>query len=201
MKLFATAAALLAFAAVPATASTVLFSDFDAVTSPDFATQGYTIIPAADGWTSTTNGIELQHNGVAGTPFSGPNLVELDTFVNSSMFVNLGAGHYTVSYYYSPRPGVGADSNGIGLSIGTTALDSITGTGAGNTVWQLRSVTFTTTGGPLTFSAFGNSEGVGGYLDSITISAVPEASTWAMLIAGFGMVGFAARRRGRAVAA
>lgn len=28
---------------------------------------------------------------------------------------------------------------------------------------------------------------------------VPEASTWAMMIAGFGLVGFAARRRGRAL--
>jgi hypothetical protein len=33
-----------------------------------------------------------------------------------------------------------------------------------------------------------------------TFAAVPEAETWAMLIAGFGMVGFAARRR-RTVAA
>lgn len=29
-----------------------------------------------------------------------------------------------------------------------------------------------------------------------TISAVPEPTTWAMMLAGFGMIGFAARRRG-----
>jgi hypothetical protein len=34
-----------------------------------------------------------------------------------------------------------------------------------------------------------------------TFAAVPEAGTWTMLIAGFGMVGFAARRRKTAVAA
>jgi hypothetical protein len=33
-----------------------------------------------------------------------------------------------------------------------------------------------------------------------TFAAVPEAETWALLLAGFGMVGFAARRR-RALAA
>ena len=38
-------------------------------------------------------------------------------------------------------------------------------------------------------------------LDGVSLSAVPEASTWAMLIAGFGLVGAAARRRNRAVAA
>lgn len=32
-------------------------------------------------------------------------------------------------------------------------------------------------------------------LDNVRISAVPEASTWAMLIAGFGLVGVASRRR------
>ena len=35
----------------------------------------------------------------------------------------------------------------------------------------------------------------GPVIDNVSISAVPEASTWAMLITGFGMVGFASRRR------
>ena len=34
-----------------------------------------------------------------------------------------------------------------------------------------------------------------------TFNAVPEPSSWVMLIAGFGMVGFAARRRSAAIAA
>ncbi len=31
--------------------------------------------------------------------------------------------------------------------------------------------------------------------DDVAVSGVPEASTWSMLIAGFGLVGFSARRR------
>lgn len=65
----------------------------------------------------------------------------------------------------------------------------------------VRTVDFITTGGALTFSALGTSDGVGGYLDNITIAAVPEASIWAMLVVGFGLVGFAARRRQGAVVA
>ena len=43
--------------------------------------------------------------------------------------------------------------------------------------------------------------GGGGFeLDNLTIGSVPEPGTWAMLITGFGMVGFAARRRRTAVA-
>jgi len=32
-------------------------------------------------------------------------------------------------------------------------------------------------------------------IDGVVFALIPEASTWAMLIAGFGLVGFAARRR------
>lgn len=195
------AVAATAAAVSPASAAVILFSNFDAITSSDFATQGYTIIPTADGWTSNTNGIEIQHNGIGGAPNSSPNLVELDTTANSSMFYALGAGRYSVSYYYSPRPNVGADSNGIALSIGATQLDSITVAGGGSTNFGLRTVNFTTTGGNLTFSAFGTSDGVGGYLDDITVSAIPEPATWGLMIAGFGLVGYAARRRRAAVAA
>lgn len=36
---------------------------------------------------------------------------------------------------------------------------------------------------------------------AVTTSAVPEPSTWALLLAGFGLIGFSARRRRAAVAA
>lgn len=38
-------------------------------------------------------------------------------------------------------------------------------------------------------------------LDGVSLTAVPEPQTWAMLLAGFGMVGLATRRRRSAVAA
>jgi hypothetical protein len=45
------------------------------------------------------------------------------------------------------------------------------------------------------------STGVAFEFDDIATTAVPEPATWAMLIAGFGLVGFAARRRRATVAA
>ncbi|MBC7520193.1 MAG: PEP-CTERM sorting domain-containing protein [Sandarakinorhabdus sp.] len=188
--------------AAGANAAVILSSNFDGTNvngnnpNPDY----HIYSPSVEGWTSNTNGIELQSNNVAGKAFSGANLVELDTTVNSSMFVTLTPGRYNVSYYYSPRPGVAADSNGITLSLGETLLDSITGQGAGGTVWQRRTVAFNG-GGNLTFAAIGSSDGVGGYIDSVKISTVPEASTWVMLVAGFGLVGVSMRRRKAAVAA
>lgn len=43
--------------------------------------------------------------------------------------------------------------------------------------------------------------GYGVVIDNVSVVAVPEASTWAMLIVGFGLVGAAARRRNHAVSA
>lgn len=197
MKTLAIAAAAL-FAASSANAAVILFSDFDDIVVP--GSPSFIVIPTADGWTGAPD-IEIQGGGVGGAPFSAPNLVELDTFNNSSMFLTLGAGTYSVSYYYSPRPGQVAATNGITLSIGSTLLDSIALDGDNATSFALRTVNFTTTGGDLTFAAVGTSDGLGGYLDDITVTSVPEASTWALMIAGFGMVGFAARSRRTAVAA
>lgn len=46
-----------------------------------------------------------------------------------------------------------------------------------------------------------SADSIGPILDNVLVTQVPEPATWAMLITGFGMVGFAARRRRIAVAA
>lgn len=196
-----TAAALATLTtAAPAQATVILFSNFDAVVNPAPTNRTTRTLSFADGWTATSPlGIELQFNNAAGLPFSGIALVELDTTGNSGMFLNLARGHYDVSYHYSPRPGRAASTNGITLLDGTRQLDFVTGTGSSSTVWQKRSVQFFTLGGPLSFNAAGTSDRVGGYLDDITVStiAVPEPASWAMLIAGFGLIGAASRRQRR----
>jgi hypothetical protein len=55
----------------------------------------------------------------------------------------------------------------------------------------------------LSFLAVGTPDGLPPFslLDGVSVAAVPEASTWAMLIAGFGLVGAAARRRRMSTAA
>jgi hypothetical protein len=48
---------------------------------------------------------------------------------------------------------------------------------------------------------FGGDLGQGYRLDALTVNIVPEQQTWALLIAGFGMVGLSVPRRNAAAAA
>ncbi|MBA2402921.1 MAG: PEP-CTERM sorting domain-containing protein, partial [Bradyrhizobium sp.] len=62
--------------------------------------------------------------------------------------------------------------------------------------YEFHSFVFTTTGGSETLSFISNNAGAfGGVVGGVTISAVPEPSTWAMMILGFAGVGFMAYRR------
>jgi hypothetical protein len=188
--------------AAPASAAVVSFANFDDLgggPGPSFFD-----VAVADGWTAGIGTIEIQHDDIAGNALSQPNLVELDANSNSTMFMNLAAGSYSVDYFYSPRPGIDASSNGITLSIGSTTLDSVALSGVGNpdTVWGERTVSFRTGGGALTFAATGTSDSLGGYLDNITVSTagVPEPAAWSLMIAGFGLSGGLLRRRRRPLA-
>ncbi|HEX5377910.1 MAG TPA: PEPxxWA-CTERM sorting domain-containing protein [Phenylobacterium sp.] len=197
MKTLAIASAAVALAtlgASAASAAVVFNSTFEgaAVNSGHYIT-----VNSIDGWTSSTYGIEVQ-NHIAGSPAAtgGNKFVELDTNRNSSMSRNIGAGTFDLSFLYSPRPGVASNSNGIEVWIGQTLLGSYSGVGGGDTNWSTKNIHFATAGGPLTFVATGRSDSLGGYLDNIKlVSGVPEPSTWAMMITGFGLMGVTLRRR------
>jgi len=195
-----TAASL--FGAGAASGATVLFSDFEEAAVP---TGGFAFFDAADGWTKTTGttGIEIQDHA-AGAPAAtgGQQFVELDSDSNSSMFYTFAAGGtYTVDFLYSPRPGIGPDSNTISLYLNGVLLTppgSLTGGPLDATDWNAYgSNAFTAAAGDtLLFAAEGTSDSLGGYLDNIQIStAIPEPATWAMMLFGFGGLGALLRRR------
>ncbi|WP_235532780.1 PEPxxWA-CTERM sorting domain-containing protein [Sphingomonas sp. Leaf412] len=187
-------------AANPSLAATQIFySDFESVSGgPGPGT--FTTVAAADGWTGSPN-IELQNN-VAGAPAAtgGAVFVELDTSGNSMMSRTIvAAGTYDLSFLYSARPNVAAGSNGISVLLNGVLLTppgNLDLGGGSTTAWAQYSARFTATAGStLTFAATGASDSLGGYVDNIGLSAVPEPSTWALMILGFGAMGGAMRRR------
>jgi hypothetical protein len=155
------------------------------------------------GWTGGPNKIELRSN-VAGTAQDGKNFVELDTNRNSSMFQDIfGTGLVNLSFFYSARPGVVAGSNGLAVQFGSFA-DSVLETVAGGPVhnwmqYTLNNFQLNASGTTrLSFSALGVSDQLGGSLDNVSVTAVspvPEVETYAMLLAGLGLIGVASRRR------
>lgn len=150
------------------------------------------------GWSGTPN-IEVRDH-VAGDAQDGSNYVELDTNSNSGMSqVITGNGWYNLSFWFSPRERVAAGSNGIGFNFGQLSgqvLTSVAGAPSGN-VWQQYSGLVNLNGPTaLTFFATGQSDSVGGSLDNVSVTAaVPEPESYAMMLAGLGLMGAIVRRR------
>ncbi|MBK9348103.1 MAG: FxDxF family PEP-CTERM protein [Burkholderiales bacterium] len=187
-------AAALALAAMGAQAELVVNGSFEADAQANGTWSTHSNLT---GWTGMTN-IELRNN-VAGQAQDGVNFVELDTTRNMSMKQTItGNGLYQLSFWYSAREGRAAGDNGLDFSFGSlsgSVLQTTAGAASGH-VWQHYTGLVTLTGATdLVFSAVGASTSYGGSLDNVSVTAVPEPETYAMLLAGLGVMGAVARRR------
>lgn len=158
----------------------------------------WTTVGSTTGWTAT-NGIEVR-NDVAGQAFAGNNFAELDTNGNSSISQTLSTvagAAYQLSFWVQDRGGDAAATDGISYTV--NGVGGVPVAGGANAAWTEYSYAFVATGAStvLTFNAAGNSDGYGSSLDNISVSAVPEANSLAMLAAGLGLLGLARRRARR----
>ena len=194
----ATAAALIMAAPLASQASILVNGSFE---QPGIGS-GWTILSGLPGWQASAAGVEVRRNTV-GTAQDGFIFVELDTTANSAIWQNVStqSGHdYALSGYYSPRIGVALPSNDIDVFWNGTRLTTLSGSGAGlgNHAWRQFSFTVRGNGADqLRFAAAGTSDSLGGSLDNITLNAVPEPGSLALVLAALGAVGFAARRQQR----
>jgi hypothetical protein len=146
----------------PARANLIANGSFE---SPDIPTGTFQIVTNIPGWsTSFGPGIEIQDH-VAGSPFIGAQHIELDSSGNSGMsqIVSTVPGQiYHLSFAYSPRPGVSADSNVIQVFFNGIQLDvlALNGVGLQDTSWQVfgYNVVPSVTSSTLEFRAAGASE-------------------------------------------
>jgi hypothetical protein len=162
---------------------------------------------AVSGWTAGPHGIELRTN-VDGFAQDGLNFVELDTTQNSWMEQTVTistAGSYLLSFWYNSRPGVVAPTDMLGWSFGEGASGVVKPSDPANPTgtWRQFSQTFAFSGPQqvdLRFHATGSSNSFGGSLDSVSVTAVPEPESYAMMLAGLGLMGAIARRRNKSQA-
>lgn len=206
-------AASFATALSPACADILINGGFEADVVPGqfgnytVAGQGIT------GWQVVTDNVDLV-NGPANNfaAFSGNQFLDLVGFgatgaIQQSFNTSIGQS-YTLTFAYSDNPTgpVPAADVLIGDGTNTTASWSISHDGASTASpnWTLFSETFVATAA-VTYLRFNETSGGGNggiFLDdiAINIAAVPEPSTWAMMLLGFAGVGAMAYRRRRTAA-
>ena len=171
------------------------------------ANNTWNVFNSLPGWTTVSGaGIEVRRN-VAGVAQDGVQFVELDSHnanPNSTMqqvLSTVSGQRYSLSFWYSPRPDTATrptDTNNMSVFWnGTTLLPTLSGTNnTGSHIWQQYTYAVTGTGTDiLRFGAFGTQDTYGGSLDNVSVTAVPEPGSLAMLLAGLGLMGGIARRR------
>jgi hypothetical protein len=141
-----------------------------------------------------------------GTYWNGPpvggNSVDLNGDMQGGITqtFTIAAGSYVLGFYLSGNPDGAPNTKTVDVSVGpsdpmyqfTTALD-----GNHSLTYTFETLDFSTTGGPVTLSFLSQDAGpYGAVVGGVTISeAIPESSTWAMMIFGFFGLGFLAYRR------
>ena len=123
----------------------------------------------------------------------------------SQLFDTVVGGFYTVNYWLSGNPQGGDIPKEITIraiidnaNVYSNTFYAIQGGGTANMNYLPGSFTFTATGTQtlLSFQS-GSTEGAyGAVLDAVEVIApVPEPATWAMMLLGFGAIGFGLRKR------
>jgi len=147
--------------------------------------------------------------GYWAAPTLGGGSVDLDGLAPGGItqsITNLAAGSYALSFYLSGNPDGGPSTKTVEVTIGGVVVPfSYTVTGANsrtNMNYELNTVNFTLnspTTIPLSFRSLdGEGSPYGGVIGDVSISqisAIPEPTTWAMMIIGFCGLGMMAYRR------
>jgi choice-of-anchor C domain-containing protein len=205
--IFATAAAALLLSGA-AQAVTIANGSFE---SGSFTGAGFDTLSAGDSsitdW--TVGGAGIDWIGNYWQPSDGARSIDLSAIsagsLSQAITTEIGQ-RYAVTFDLAGNPDGGpflklVDVTVNGGQSGTFAFTTgATSRAAMGWVGKTYRFTATSTSSVLAFTSQINTPS-GPALDNVSISAIPEAATWAMLIAGFGMVGVASRRRRSVVAA
>ena len=153
--------------------------------------------PASSGWTVSDGTVDLIGAGGADLIPGNGSYVDLDgSTSNSGLFSNtvnlVGGTTYTLSFDLGGSHRGTAET--VNVNFGSTAASY---TLSSSDPFSTLSLNFT----PGSNGSYGISylnvggDNVGALLDNVSVSAVPEPETYAMLLAGLGLMGFIARRR------
>jgi hypothetical protein len=197
------AAVVLAAAMAPVGAQTISNGGFELPTigGSDYFTN---LATSFAGWTLNSGDVDVVRSfgGQGWAANSGFQSLDLSGYTAGSISQNVSgftAGQqYVLTYFYNGTT-VGDAKTALSFVGGTSVLGPIIETVASaDNIWRRRDVTFTalqsTVG--VTFQSL-NFSSTGMAIDDVSVAAVPEPHEWAMMLAGLGIVGWAARRARR----
>ncbi len=190
-----------AVALVTATAS-ALATPVNLITNGGFeanalAFDGYTIVNAGTsgitGWTVGGASVDLIKGGYGA--ITGTSVDMLGTPGPGSLTQSFGTAsgqQYLLSFDLSSNGGGGGGSGLLGVSLnGGAAVDF-----NGSTNFTSHTLNFTGTGNPFALTFTSAASGYSGaVLDNVSVTAVPEPETYALMLTGLGLMGAIARRR------
>ncbi|MXP44589.1 DUF642 domain-containing protein [Allopontixanthobacter sediminis] len=202
-------AATLAATASPASAAELITNG--SFENPEITDPCCSTVPTASlpGWTIGSGNV----NVVNGTFASAAGNLALDGTQYLDLIGEGGVGSlsqtfgtiagqlYLFKFAYSHNIFSGLPSASASYSVDGLSgiITHSTGSNA-NLDWQMFSGTFVATGSSATLNFTnllgGANDGI--LLDAVSVSAVPEPSTWLLLVFGIGAIGFAMRRQKRA---
>ena len=192
------AGASLACAALGAQATLITNGTFEAYTGAAF-TNGFQTVNAGSaalvGWTVSGTSVDIIEGAYgAVTGYSIDMLGSPGPGAISQSFATVTGQGYTLSFDLSVNNG---SSNNNALYVDLTGSSQVAF--AGSTPFTTQTLNFVATGTLTTLMFTSGASGYSGaVIDNVSVSAVPEPETYAMLLAGLGLMGVIARRRKQA---
>jgi choice-of-anchor C domain-containing protein len=201
--------ALAALAALPTGANAAAFMNGSFETGPavgSFTTLG-TGSTALTGWTVTSGSVDYigsywqAAEGVRSVDLDGSSVGSIAQTFDTSI-----GSTYVVTFFMSGNPDGGPNPKTMDVSATGGATVGYVFPMAGvsrpnNMLWTEMTYVFTASSASTTLSFASTTGGqfFGPALDNVSVVAVPEPATWAMMIGGLGLVGVSMRRRKTAV--
>lgn len=200
IKKLAAIAALAALAPLAHASSELIVNGGFESAANAFSGNFVTLGSGLDGWTINAGTVDLIHS--YWQPAGGSYSLDLNggsAGTISQSFATTVGGTYNVSFSLAGNHDGGGDKT---ITVGVTDPHSFSFALAGSSRsamgWQTESFSFVATSALSTLTFAGNPANTyyGAALDNVSVTAaVPEPETYAMLLAGLGLVGAIARRR------